>query len=256
MARLAAVMATLFFIFFPYRRFHTYIRGGVGEALAMAFLPAIFAGIFMFEKNKRYGYLISIFLGLALISHNVSGIMIIALVLLYGLSFHLKNIQYWIHFLLGLGLSAFFWIPSYYYLPIVKVNYSNQNTGQILGLLEPYMNLLKVQIPFVPEVKYSGLLFITIAIGIIVSFITYRRKTDGKKFDLLFWGFLSIFIYSLLSKEFMLFWKITLPVSRILHFPWRVFVVLSFIIPFFTGLWMSVVKTAYLKYLGIALVVA
>ncbi len=136
------------------------------------------------------------------------------------------------------------------------LGYSIQNTGQILGLLEPYMNLLKVQIPFVPEVKYSGLLFITIAIGIIVSFITYRRKTDGKKFDLLFWGFLSIFIYSLLSKEFMLFWKITLPVSRILHFPWRVFVVLSFIIPFFTGLWMSVVKTAYLKYLGIALVVA
>ena len=250
MTKLAATAATLFFVFFPYRGFDTYIRGGVGEALAMAFLPGLFAGIFLFEKNKHYGYIISVFLGLALISHNVSGLMIIALVILYGLVFHFKHLSYWLHILLGLGLSAFFWLPSYYYLSIVKVNYSNQNTGQIIQLLEPYMNLLRIQIPFVPEVKYSGILFIIIITGIIASFLAYRNKTTKHARELLFWGFISIFIYSLLSKEFIAFWQITLPVSRILQFPWRVFVVLSFIMPFFTGLWINIAKPAYIKYLG------
>ncbi len=240
--RLPSLIATCFYTFFPFRGYDTYIRGGVGEAWAMVFFPASLGFLFLSEK-KKIGYsLFSIFLALALISHNISGLMILGFILLFGLVFYAKKIEFWLSVLLAMGLSAFYWLPSLYYLPIVKVNYSSQNTGQVLNFLDPLINLFKIQFPYNPEGRYSGIFFWIFLLIFIFFGVNFRRIKKNIRKEFLFWFFSGLSLYFLLSVESKLLWQFTLPISRLLQFPWRVLVVLSFILPYLMALGVTFIK--------------
>ena len=241
---LPALAVACLYTLFPFRGYDTYIRGGVGEAWAMAFIPAAFGGIFLLQKKgalKRKSdelglLLFSLFLSLAIISHNISTILFIPLFFLYGIIFFRKEKQYWFYFFLALGLSAFFWLPSAYYLNIVKVNYSNQNTGQLLNFIEPVSNLFRITVPYRGDDRYS-ILFI---LYYLILFIALKIKKGAllaiqtKQFA--FFAIISIVGFVVLFKPAQALWEFTMPVTRLLQFPWRTLIVLSFILPLSLGL--------------------
>lgn len=241
-----ALIAAIFFTLFPYRGSNTYIRGAAPEAWAISFLPLAMAGLFLLAKNKKIGGIIfAISFFLVLISHNLVGMLFGGLVLLYGLFFLAKNKDFWKFFILGVGLSAFYLLPMLYYLKVIRVTHLEINTTYILQTLEPLSELFKIQI-YERIFRISGILFYILIGGLI--FFTYKKlKGERHLKEIFFWGICGLVLYLLLFEPFKFIWQLTMPITGVLQFVWRILSVLAFIIPLFLGLWLAQVKNLYLK---------
>jgi len=252
-----SLVATVLYTLFPYRGYDTYIRGAAGEAWAMMFLPGIFAGIFLMEKNKKNGgALFSLFLALLIISHNLVAVLSFALIACYGLFFHLKNKKYWLYLLLGLGLSAFYWIPSIFYLNVIKVSSVNTNSGNIVNFLNPFTDILTIGFPYDPEKKLSGMFTYLLILVTATIMWRHRSKEPNKlKFNL-FWPLSGLFILLILTLPFRWFWELTLPISRMFQYPWRILSILSLILPLSAGFWISMLQNRFLRLTLSLLIVA
>lgn len=129
----AGVLAAAFYMLAPYHAVQAYVRGAVGEYWALIFLPLILWGYWniSIRKNFRSGLL----LGAAgvtglVISHTILGyagmiFVVLGGVLTIGVNVRRqgeKQISYAASalILLGLGLSAFFWLPA-----ITEMKYTN-----------------------------------------------------------------------------------------------------------------------------------
>lgn len=243
----ASLISTWFFTFFTYRGYNVYIRGGVGESWAIAFIPLIFIGVFMLERDLRSRLaksIIALGIGLTIISHNLVGMQVLFLILLYGLFFHKKNFSYWISLLLGLGLAAFYLLPMIAYINEVQVMSTQPNKGKILIYLLPILDMLKITFPYDVESKFSAIYTFLIVSGIITSLYAYIKLKVTQRLFLksVFWGSFSLLLIILLSSEFEFLWKLTLPVTKILQFPWRVLALLSFTIPIAIGYFLLVLN--------------
>lgn len=108
------ILAAAFYMYAPYHAVDAYVRGAVGEYYALIFLPLIFLGFF--KKRILVGAL-----GIAglVVSHTILGYAgMIFVTLAYVASKMRKDILIFI--LLGLGLSAFFWLPA-----MTEMKYTN-----------------------------------------------------------------------------------------------------------------------------------
>lgn len=253
LTRVPALIATTLFTFFPYRGFDAYFRGGVGENWAIAFIPGLFAGIFLLEKKSKIGAtIISLFLALIIISHNISALLVFALVIIYGVFFHLRRKSYWLSLLLGLGISAFFFLPSIYYLPDIRANTLPLNSTNVFSSLIPFKELTVFSNTYLPSQSYSPLFFYLLVGGIVFFAFNKSVATKDKKYGL-FWLVGCMFLYLIMAQPLSFFWQISLPVTRMLQFVWRVFILLSFAIPFAIGFWIDKVPKLLPKYLIIFL---
>lgn len=241
-----ALIGSILFTLFPYRGTNTYLRGAAPEAWAMALLPLTFAGLFMMQKKSRFGgFLFALSLSLVILSHNITGMLLVGFTLLYGLFFFLKNKAFWKFLALGIGLAAFYLIPMIYYLKIIRVTYLDINTTYIFQTLEPLNSLLKIQINELVW-RISGIFFYILSGGLI--FFLYRKKRDGKNLnEILFWGIAGLVLYLLLFEPFIFFWRLTSPYSGILQFVWRILSLLTFIIPLFLAFILQNIKNLYVK---------
>src|SRR3989344_21179 len=129
---------------------------------------------------------------------------------LYFLFHSFFSMESFFYFFLALGLSAFFWLPSAYYLNIVKVNYSNQNTGQLLNFIEPVSNLFRITVPYRGDDRYS-ILFI---LYYLILFIALKIKKGAllaiqtKQFA--FFAIISIVGFVVLFKPAQALWEFTM----------------------------------------------
>src|ERR1035437_1424394 len=110
----SALIGAVCYTFFPYHLFDIYQRGSVGEVLSLSILPFI-----LWQIERKSSRWISIGLALLITAHNTLAVLFMFLILPYillniyiskdkksMLSFYSTTV------LLGLGLSAFFWIPA------------------------------------------------------------------------------------------------------------------------------------------------
>jgi len=119
----AGIAGGILYMFAPYRFVDLYVRGAIGEHVAFIFPPLIC--YFIFKLSKKYSHMFVVGAGLSvaglLLSHNAISIMFFPLIFLYAiyLAWKIKNKKYFIPhtsylILLGLGLSAFFWLPAFF----------------------------------------------------------------------------------------------------------------------------------------------
>jgi len=120
---MGGIVSAVFYLYAPYHAVQIYVRGAVGEYWAYGFLPLIFLGI-LETKNKLYSGLIIGSIGFAgvILSHNISAIIAAGFLFLWIIFELIKlitksknnNFLYSILtvFVLGLGISAFFWLPA------------------------------------------------------------------------------------------------------------------------------------------------
>lgn len=136
---IGGVIAGLLYAYAPYHAVQLYVRGALGELWAYALLPLLFLGVFLctdINRRKHGGWIGGLGLAGIILSHTISGYVTVvlyvfglalyALILLFKRRFHFLRLTSYVFLLfVGLGLSAFFWIPA-----ITEMGYTNV-AGQI-----------------------------------------------------------------------------------------------------------------------------
>ena len=121
--KLGGIVSGLFYVYAPYHALDIYVRGDVAEFWAYSFIPLTFWGFYKVFKDPKWKWVIVGSLGYAsvIISHNLTAMMVtpfLAIVtLLYCYIAYKKkkilNTYYLIlTTILGLMLSAFYWLPA------------------------------------------------------------------------------------------------------------------------------------------------
>src|SRR5579872_3339732 len=117
----SGLVASLFYMFVPYRALDVYVRGALAESFSFVWLPLVIWSLWELAKTNKtkYACLSGIFLGFLMITHNLIFLPFSIILAPYGLfllyiSNNKKKFfqQGLLAVLLGLGISAFFWLPE------------------------------------------------------------------------------------------------------------------------------------------------
>jgi len=115
----AGVVSAVLYVYFPYRMVDLYVRGSVGESLSFALFPVLlFLAIKLIEKfSLKIIALIGILTAFQIMTHNIMTVLFmpfyIVFILIMAVLKNKKAIKsFLLSILLGLGLSAFFWVPA------------------------------------------------------------------------------------------------------------------------------------------------
>lgn len=121
----AAFLASLLYLYLPYRAVDCYVRGALAELLSLSWLPALLweGGRILYLKKVKFKdiFLASFFLFLLITTHNLTMMMFAPFFIFWSLLFliklkkqeRLKRLFLFIlAVLLGAGLSCFFWLPA------------------------------------------------------------------------------------------------------------------------------------------------
>lgn len=196
--RWEAVVGSLFYLLMPYHLYDLYRRGSVGEILALAVVPFIF-----WQVERKSLFWMTIGIAFLILSHNTLALLFLPIILIYAFFRKILNTYHLIlATILGLGLSAFFWIPA-----IFDLQYTRFSQTQVSNWQDYF-------------VDFNLIGWGTLAVFPLVTFIIFlkRRKIISYWLFLLFLvvGIGSIFL-SLSQSRFL--WQI-LPVSFV-QFPFR-----------------------------------
>jgi len=251
MKRLPALLATALFSFFPFRGFDSYLRGGVGEAWAMALYPGVVGSLFLLDKRPRLAsFGLTLFLSLVILSHNLGGLILFGLTLLYGLVIKRHSKRYWVSTILALCVTAFFWLPSLSYSHLVKVSDTLDHNGLITNYLFPIKQLLSPSPNYGLHDKITSLTIYALIFPLLLLIIP--RKTYPKsRNQQIFWTISGLLVVILISQPSTTLWLATLPVSRTLQFPWRLLIALTLIIPYSFGFALNSAKSSILKIIAL-----
>ena len=107
--KFSSTVGALVYLYSPYHIFDLYKRGSVGEVLALSIVPFI-----LWQIERRSLFFTSLSIALLILSHNILATLFIPIIVLYSLLKFRTPASTIYPLLLGLGLSAFFWIPAIY----------------------------------------------------------------------------------------------------------------------------------------------
>lgn len=217
-----AIVGSLLYVYAPYHLYDLYVRGSVGEMLALCIVPFIF---WQFERKS----IVLSALGLAflILSHNTLAVLFFPVFFLYGYirfvgsdSKRFVNLVY--TFLLAIGVAAFFWIPA-----IMDLKYT-VFSKTVVSEWKEYFAFRDMGIWGMGLLLLSGVL--------LLAYIKISKKKDSTQHILvyLFSGmlFTSLFLNLPVSS---VIWEI-LPISFI-QFPFRLLslqiISVTFLVPFF-----------------------
>ena len=119
----SGIVAAFLYMFASYRFVDLYVRGALGEHVAFVFAPLVLYFSQKLVKNNTLSILVfgSFSLAFLILSHNAISLMFFPFIVIYMtlLILHSKKKQqiiqsFVILLVLGLGLSAFFWVPAYF----------------------------------------------------------------------------------------------------------------------------------------------
>jgi len=143
------VAASAFYIFSPYHFVDTYIRGSIGEVMALAIFPALLWSYerYLEKRERKFMTISSLFLTLLIFAHNILALLFFTFFIIYA-SFILyrKKLQRDLMLrtlcivMLGLGMSAIFWLPALLekgYVIGLQIFDVHNNFVQIYELLIP-----------------------------------------------------------------------------------------------------------------------
>jgi len=264
----ASVASAILFAYIPIRAADLYVRGAMGEIWGMASLPLL---IFAIERTSRRKDKISVALlalsvFIFLISHNLTVIMSVPLILLWlffvplRFSDNLKNIikKLFTGFLIGILLASFFVIPL-----IVE-----RNQVQLETLTYGYFNylahfatvkqiFLSLNWGYGPSIAGPGddlnlsMGVIQLIFALISLFIIFVNKKIVKKEKFFYLGLAALmFSYLFLVHQKSTFIWQALPFMAYIQFPWRLLFPAALIASFLGGIFFNFIKEKYIGFLS------
>ncbi|RJR29525.1 hypothetical protein C4564_02200 [Candidatus Microgenomates bacterium] len=245
------LIASVSYLYLPYRLLNLYTRGSIGELIASVLFPLLFlSSVTLVRKRQiKFIFVVSILLAILILTHNASALLFLPFLLLWWLFlyFESKNKKavvkgFCLSLLLGFSLSAFFWLPALIekqYLALSLVAISDK-TRHVLSLLHFLPNISSYTynnpyaIGIIPLLLFGS--------GLYVGIINNRGKNQKNLLAfILLITLLALFLFSSLSLPF---WQ--LPVLSEIDFPWRVMGVVSFLLSIGIGALGSLPKSKHL----------
>jgi len=230
--KIASLAGSILYLYTPYRAVQVYVRGAIGEALAMAILPFVFWGAARLIKtpNKYNISILAFTLAAFILSHNYLWLLASPFLALFclGLIYIKKEKGKTIKSLalgvfLGAGISAYWWIPA------VK------EYGLVSGIT-PFA--LQDHFPFIKQLLLpswgygasvwgpgDGMSFqigiVNLAVVVVSLAFLVKRKFAGKNgliaaFALLGFGVSA----AMMNIRTLPIWQL-LPIYQFVQFPWR-----------------------------------
>lgn len=200
----SSLIGSALYTLFPYHLYDVYQRGSVGEVLALAILPFI-----LWQMERKSLVWVAIGIAFLIVAHNTLAALFMLLVIPYMLLDILVSkgkVQvgrfYLTSLLLGVGMSAFFWLPAVY-----DLQYTVFSKTQISNVTNYFANLSLV--------GWATAFVILSTVIFIVSGLV-RIKKHRLAILMFIVSIISIYFASV-SSEFL--WKI-LP-SSFVQFPFR-----------------------------------
>ena len=218
-SNLAAFLGAMFYLYAPIRFLNVYVSASVGSALALGILPFVFWALK--KGNVLAG---SIFLAFLILSHNVTALIFAPVLLVFGFFLAKKVRKTIIIFLLGLGLSAWFWLPAILEKQYIRFDeiylgfYKDQFISLWQLLRSPWgYGLSHPQNPEPGDMSYQlGLVHILVMIFLTAAIFIFRKIRKIGLF-ILFFFILSLFLMNKISKPFWDF----VPFMPMIQFPLR-----------------------------------
>lgn len=237
------VISSVFYSYTPYHFVDVYVRGSVGEVLALAFFPGFLWGITNLIKTESFKWVITscIFLSLVIFSHNIVGLMFFMFGIFYGIFLILKKrrnmkkntILFSVVILLSLAISSIFWLPALLeqkYVSGLQIYSVSENFPDLFQLLIPSWgtgfsnSLLENQMSF--QLGFANIF--AVLIGIIVLIKSWKKPEKNILIFFLFSFFATFFV---MTRQSEFAWKM-IPYMNYFQFPWR-FLSLSMVLTSF-----------------------
>jgi hypothetical protein len=246
------LISAIFYAYAPYRFLDVYVRGSIGEAVSFIFVPLVFWMIYKLSQRKNWLYVVIGAFGYAglVMSHNIMAMIFTPILIAYliFLTFSRRSFTlllfYSFTLVLGLGLSAFFWLPAFYdkqftILDKVTVAYFWEHFPTLNQLIVPFWGYG----PSIPGPNDLASYQIGIAhILVVLLTVVVIWKLQALFFLLTF----VIFFFLMLSFSTPV-WGVVPMLWRV-QFPWRLLAVTAFASSFLAGGLNQLIK---LKYRGI-----
>jgi hypothetical protein len=244
----AGLLAAAVYLYAPYRLREAYIQGNYGQLFGLAFYPLIlwsFHGLFATDR-RRYVPLAALSLAGLLLSHNISamifaplfGAYLVFLLALRGLETgRLLVIKVTTASIaLGLGLSAFFWLPAFAERDLIRLSgittgffdfrYNFISLAELLALPRP-LDLSAVNPNFPLSLGVAQMVFAALAL-LGIGLLYTERNTHYASTHVAgqAWHHTLFFAMALLITAFLtlpssqLIWE-TVPLLELAEFPWR-----------------------------------
>lgn len=186
----AALAGVAAFLFSPYVGFDLYRRGSVGEILAF------FAGVLtIYAVVARKKSLLPVAVAFLIVAHNSLALLVLAVCGAYMLA--KRNWSMLGGMALGVGISAFFWLPALYEQQFVP--FAGASIADSQAYFPISMQLIALGLPW------------TISVLILIF--------GSKKQDERFWLYTLLALIFFASSASGFFWRY--PASNLIQFPYR-----------------------------------
>ncbi|MFH0749603.1 MAG: hypothetical protein V1917_01640 [Candidatus Gottesmanbacteria bacterium] len=210
-----AVVGATIGAYVPYWFVDLYVRGSIGEVWATAFLFCI---LYVSEKKKHF--LVGLFYGLLILSHNVLAMVYTPVLIGYFLIRNRKSL--WA-LLVGLGIASYFWIPAVFEQRFVM----GLNT---VNFREHFVKMYELLIPsWGTEFSGSSMMGnkISFQIGVIPFIVLFGSlialvREKEKRMKVLLWYFIAVFVMAIfiMLPWSQRLWELIVPIQYI-QYPWR-----------------------------------
>lgn len=246
---IAGAISAILYVFLPYRMVDLYVRGSLGESLAFVFFPALLFFLLVLADNaqSKFGKLsVALLFAALLMTHNIMALYFGIILLVYLLVLYIAK-KYdvlqttFLSLLFGLGISAFFWIPSLFEkkdILLSKIPIADRS----LYFVSPFDLIIPkwgYGAPPAPDgFSYQlgiALVIMTILLAIEVFFIFWKQRFSTNFSFLIFFAFLLtsfILILNMFSYTSFLWY---LPLFSDINYPWTLLLPISFLLSLCTG---------------------
>ena len=244
-SNLFALGAAVLYTYTPYQSIDHYVRGAIGESFALALFPWLFYGLVkLFKKDIPANRIwVGVTVALILLSHQPAALFSIPLFfIIFGLTgIFSKKLSLLISLikslLLGLALSAYYWIPVIFEKRFIQTqsafNYKDQFpfVWQLIFSRWTYTGAN----PFSPDtfsfqIGIPNLIVLLLASILVVASFSknIKDKVETWQFRLVTLStFLVIFLMNIRSINI---WNY-LPLIKEIQFPWRLLMFTTFFTP-------------------------
>lgn len=265
---IGGITASVLYTFSPYHLVDIYVRGSVGEVWALALFPFHLWAIslFLLDNKKKAIPLISISLALIIFSHNILALMFFGFSLSYAVFLVIvkkinitKTVLFAISLVLGLGISAMFWIPAIFenqYVTGLQIYEVEDHFVELYQLIFPSWGTgfsageMNNQMSF--QIGIVNMLAVAVSI-VLIGVICIKRAFHGKGIVafFLFWFFITIYFMLPVSSYF---WR-QIPLLSYFQFPWRLLSLEALFASFLGGYVVSVFRSRLFSYVFILMAI-
>ncbi len=266
--KLAAFLGGLFYCLIPYHFLNVYVRGNIAETSALTIVPL---GLYLVKKlyqkpTIKKAILLSFCISLIILTHNITALLFIPILFMYGLLLGLEKKYLKIlilGFILPILTTSFFWLPALLTKQYIIIDqtfplYYLKNFPNFKDLIYSSWGFGGSKTGVGQMSVQVGLLhLLVLTVSIIVALVGFKKILQKRLF--LFFTSLSVFAFIMMLAISKPIWDVLKPIQY-LQFPWRLLSVLaltsSFLSAYLLFFIAKIIPKKAIIILGIALVLA